>query len=303
LGGDHKAERRKMSGEKQDLTEIQTLCLVGGKKISFDEIFKIVTQNFLVTLDSNTKHDVDTFAATIHTPAIFQASTDLINKSSTSPVLLPVEFSRSALLYTVNALMQGKSGIRSEVIELIIELLNSENVPLFTSVENAQIELVLTLLGHYSSCYSHNGNISSSQALQAAQLAPITLYEHEALTLLNGEYTYPGFASYLTLGAMRAFKSLDVISSFSCESVGIPISSFDAENFDVLRPHRGQMNSASNLRLMLESSGNINTANSNQDLSSFLQIPQVNGPASDLIALAVKSDLPSPFTDPILIDL
>jgi histidine ammonia-lyase len=261
--------------------------VIGGKKISFDEIFKIVTQNVFVTLDSNSKSDVDTFASTIQTRRTYEGS-ELVNKASTA-ALLPVEFSRSAVLYAINALMQGKSGIRSEVIELLAELLNSGNVPLFTSVENAQTELLLTILGRYSSCYSSNGPISSAQALRSASLVPLTLFEHEALTLLNGEYTYPGFVAYITLGALRTFKSLDVISSFSCESVGVPISSFDAENFDALRPHRGQMNSASSLRLMLESSGNVNTANSSQDLASFLQIPQVNGPASDLIALAIKS--------------
>jgi histidine ammonia-lyase len=268
--------------------EKKSTILIGGKKLVFDEIYKITTQNVAISLDLNCKQEVDTNAATIRSKNIYSGSPELSQRVQSSNVFLPVEFSKAAILFAINSLMQGKSGVRSDVIELLTGILNSGSVPLFSSVENAQAELVLTILGQYSSCYSPNGPIPSSEALRSARLAPLALYDHEALTLLNGDLTYPGFATYVVLGASKTFKSLDVISSFSCESVGVPTSSFDAENFDVLRPHRGQMNSASNVRLMLESSGNVNTANSSNDLVSFLQIPQVNGPATDLINQAMK---------------
>jgi histidine ammonia-lyase len=280
--------------------EKKSAILVGGKKLTTDEIYKITSQNVSISLDSNSKQDVDTNAATIRTKTIYSGSSELSQRIRSSNVFLPVEFSKAAILFAINSLMQGKSGLRSEVIEFLTEILNSGFVPLFSSVETAQAELVLTILGEYPSCYSPHGPFSSSQALQSARLAPVALYDHEAITLLNGDFTYPGFAAYLVLGASKTFKSLDVISSFSCECVGVPTSSFDAENFDVLRPHRGQMNSASNVRLMLESSGNVNTASSSDDLTSFLQIPQVNGPASDLINQAMKYDHLPPSSFPLL---
>lgn len=291
-------------GTSQDIqvynnNEKKSILLIGGKKLTLDEIYKIITQSVIISLDSNAKHEVDLNAETIPIKNIYtKSSSELLQRiQSSSNNFFPVEFSKAAILFAINSLAQGKAGVRSDVIELLVGILNSGSVPLFSSVENAQTELVLTLLGQYSSCYSSNGPISSAQALRSARLAPLDLYDHEVLTLLNGDFTFPGFATYVVLGASKTFKSLDVISSFSCESVGVPTSSFDAENFDVLRPHRGQMNSASNIRLMLESSGNVNTANPADNLVSFLQIPQVNGPASDLINQAIKYSTSSNFND------
>lgn len=261
--------------------------LIGGKKITLDEIFKIISQSISLSLDLNILEEIKNNNNNNNSK---NNSFNISNlKIQTKNVFLPIELSKSAIIYTINSLMQGKSGIRSIVIETLVELFNNNNLPLFTSVENAQEELILTLLGQYPYCYSSNGGfISSSQALSLAGLSPITLLDSEGSTLLNGEFTFPGFVSLITLGAVRTFKTIDVISAFSSDSLGISTTAFDAENFDTLRPHRGQMTSASNLRMMLESSGNINTVNNPLDLSSFIDIPQVNGPTNDLINTALK---------------
>lgn len=269
----------------QKKNEKRVNIVVGGKKITIDEIYKVTTQNAFITLDMNALLEVDKYAITLSNQRKFQGSS---LTSSTSELFLPLEFSKSAILYTITSLMQAKSGVRSSVIQAITDLLNYGTVPKFTSVESAQSELVSTLIGQYSYCYSTRGCINASQALQQAGVSPVELLEHEAQTLLNGGYTYPGFAAYIVLGAAKTFKSIDVLSAYSCESVGCSTSAFDAENFDTLRPHRGQMTSASNIRLMLESSGNVNSSNSKQCCASFLQIPQINGPATDLIVQALK---------------
>lgn len=267
------------------LNEKRANIVIGGKKISIDDIFKVITQNSLITLDLNALQEVDRYATTFSGQQNFNGSG---LTTPTTNVFLPIEFSKSALLYAVNSLMQGKSGVRSCVIQVLVDLLNSGIVPMFSSVESAQSELVSTIIGQYSFCYSPAGCITSSQALRQVGATPVSLLDIEAQTLLNGEFSYPGFVAYIVIGASKSFKSIDVISAFSCESVGVSTSAFDAENFDNLRPHRGQMTSASNIRLMLESSGNVNTSNSTQDYSSFLHIPQINGPASDLIVQALK---------------
>ena len=265
--------------------------------ILFSDILKIISFNYVLILNPPSTPSSNSPSTLPISQKHFILNNKLSNKRNEEQFFLPLEFSKAAILYTINSLLQGKSGINQQILSTLITLYNQKTLPFFTSIETSQEELILTLLGQYPSCSSSIGTgiISSLEALSQANLSPLTLLEDEGNTLLHGQFTLPGFIAYLAIGALKTIKTIDVISSFSFDSLGLSTISFEAENFDTLRPHRGQITSAANIRMMLESSGNINTSSttnpsssSSVDLRSFLELPQVNGPTTDLINLAYK---------------
>jgi hypothetical protein len=256
---------------------------VGGRKISITDIAKVSCQNGQVVLDDNLQQEVNSFFNQFNNGKVYKVGSLFGNPNS----FLPVELCRSALFHCISVILQGKSAIRYEVAHVLTALLNSGFVPRFTSVENTQAELLSTIAGQYPFC-SQTGDdmVSSARAFQIAGIDSMDVFEIEALTLLNGELTFPGMVALITHGAASTLRTVDVISSFSCESVNVSTAPFDADLFDIHRPHRGQMASASNLRLMLESSSNVTRAAPTD--GRFSNMPQVHGPAGDLVANSAR---------------
>jgi histidine ammonia-lyase len=100
---------------------------------------------------------------------------------------------------------------------------------------------------------------------------------------------------------------VDPIAALAVEAAGARVDGFDPTLFEILRQHRGQMLSASNLKLLLEGS---KRAGSNKTLgesfAEFHSIPQIVGPAQEAIAIATKCVLLliiSLFGFPIIIDI
>jgi len=212
---------------------------------------------------------------------------------------LPVPLSRAALFARTASLVQGRSGVRVEVIELLVKMLNSKIVPAFSSEENAGRELAAVILGVAGATVTVSAEVKdASSAFSAAGLVHIALTQAEVDTLSRGQFFTTGACCWVAAGSAHLVKSLDGISSLSCEAVGAPLGPYDAERFEIGRQQRGQMLSASNLRLLLEASKRCPPSSSSAtpkqawesgaETTAFQTIPQVHGPAIDSINAAVK---------------
>jgi histidine ammonia-lyase len=273
---------------KKDEKKDPSKCVpVGaGRKVLVSDVSKVAALHYAVSLDLPSLEKID--AELVQTAGVsFDVKKSMKTFSAAANAVYPVTLCRAAVFARISSLMQGKSLIRSEVIQLLADMLDADAVPNFSSAENAGNELVAVLSGADSTCYFKGDIVSTSSALRRAGLAPVQLFADEAATLQNGQFFSTGVASLVASGAANVLSMADGVAALSCEAFGVNVEHFDAARFDSSRQHRGQMASASNLRLMLEGSKRVNSSNSKSG-SSFETVPQTNGPAQESVAIAIK---------------
>jgi histidine ammonia-lyase len=193
---------------------------------------------------------------------------------------------RAVLLLRANALAKGFSGIRTEVVELLLDCLNKgvhpcvpEQGSLGASGDLAPLaHLALVLIGEGEAQY--NGKTSpGAEALRAAGLKPVALEAKEGLALTNGTQIMSAIGSLLVLEAERLAKVADIIGAMSLEAQLGSVRAFNERIHDV-RPHPGQITTARNLRELLKDS-EIMESHKNcpmvQDAYSLRCMPQVHG--------------------------
>jgi histidine ammonia-lyase len=139
---------------------------------------------------------------------------------------------------------------------------------------------------------------------------PIRLQAKEGLALLNGTQFMSAHAVYTLLKAFRLVDYADIIGALSLDSFDGLIEPFRSQ-IQEIRPHPGQIKTASNFRKLLEGSELINRKKAHvQDPYSFRCIPQVHGAVRDAVAYVANvveteinsvTDNPTVFPDDDLI--
>eukprot|EP00981_Chlorochromonas_danica_P002793 scaffold539_cov187-Ochromonas_danica.AAC.14 len=90
--------------------------------------------------------------------------------------------------------------------------------------------------------------------------------------------------------ASQVIRLADTINVLTCEAMGAPLDAFDSSLFETFRQHRGQMQSASNLKALLEGSKRVTSSfnSMNKEAWVIVDIPQTTGPAIDIFAMASR---------------
>jgi histidine ammonia-lyase len=210
----------------------------------------------------------------------------LLSHAAGTGANLDTQIVRAMLLLRANALAKGYSGIRTEVVQLLIDCLNKgihprvpEQGSLGASGDLAPLShLALVLIGEGEAEFE--GTMQRGRdALKAAGLAPVVLQAKEGLALTNGTQLMSAFGSLIVLEAERVAKLADIIGAMSLEAQLGSVRAFNARIHEV-RPHPGQMAAAANLRLLLKDS-EIVASHANcpmvQDAYSLRCMPQVHG--------------------------
>lgn len=249
-----------------------------GKKISLDEFVKVTFYSQTVVL-----------AGSDATPSKPRFSNNL-SVSLGKDGYTAKSICRAGLLCRASSYAQVRSANQS-VLQVLVSLLNSNVVPAFTSIDNAGNELTSFLSGN-GVCYvnSNEDLVSASEGLALAQLSALQLSPEEANELKAYPFLTIGLGGILSAASTNLIRVVDCVSALSCEAAGSGVDSFDAANFEVGRPHRGQMQSASNLRLLLDGSKRIGTCPKDKraQVVSLQSAPQATGPCRDVILAAVK---------------
>ena len=208
---------------------------------------------------------------------------------------LPDDVVRAMLLLRANTLAVGLSGVRVEVPELLIGLLNAAVHPvvpgrgsLGASGDLAPLaHLALVLIGEGEASVDGAGPGAGADALARAGLTPLTLGAKEGLALLNGTQLMAGIGVLAQHDALRLALTADVIGAMSLEAMLGTGAAFD-ERLVGARPHPGQVASARHLRALLAGSeiGASHAASDHrvQDAYSLRCMPQVHGAARDALA-------------------
>ncbi|UCF21198.1 MAG: histidine ammonia-lyase [Gemmatimonadota bacterium] len=227
------------------------------------------------------------------------------------------EVSRAIILLRANSLARGNSGIRREVVELLLDLLRKGIEPLVPEFGSVGASGDLAPLAHVASCllgeglvHARGGAEPARAALDRAGLRPIKVREKEGLALINGTQATTALGVLALLKAESAVETAELAGAMSLEGLkGTPVP-FD-ERVHEARPHPGQLVSAARLRALLSSSEIRESHRYGDprvhDAYSLRCMPQVHGAARDVfgfvrrvleIEINSSTDNPLVFVDP-----
>ncbi|MDQ3691428.1 MAG: histidine ammonia-lyase [Chloroflexota bacterium] len=208
---------------------------------------------------------------------------------------LPDEVVRAMLVLRANTLAVGLSGVRVEVAELLIGMLNAAVHPVVPSRGSLGASgdlaplahLAMVLIGEGEATIDGAGPELGADALARANLAPLTLGAKEGLALLNGTQLMAGIGALAHHDALRLALTADVVGAMSLEAMLGTGAAF-AEELVAARPHPGQVASARHLRALLAeseiwASHREDTEHRVQDAYSLRCMPQVHGAARDAL--------------------
>ncbi|MGI8432376.1 MAG: histidine ammonia-lyase, partial [Chthoniobacterales bacterium] len=223
---------------------------------------------------------------------------------------------RAMMLLRANVLTLGFSGIRLEVIELLVAMLNRGVIPVVpekgsvgASGDLAPLaHLALAVIGEGESFYEGQ-RLPSGAALEQAGLEPAVLQAKEGLALLNGTQAMHAVGGLALWRAKRLARVADVAGAMTLEALRGTPAAFD-ERIHQARPHPSQIAVAKHLRALLQQSeiraSHLTDDPRVQDAYSLRCMPQVHGAVRGALAhceeiLAIESgsatDNPLVFTD------
>ena len=205
---------------------------------------------------------------------------------------IPDETARLMILFRINSIAKGYSGVRLELIETLIRFFNSGIVPLIPSQGSVGSSGDLAPLSHLALCLigeglcKYNGKVLSSKAAFAkCGIKIVELSAKEGLALINGTQMMTAYLVSSVYDAIMLSKLADVSGSLSLDAMKGSVKAFDAK-IQQVRPHKGQIKSAANLRALLKGS-EINKSHAGcdkvQDAYSLRCMPQVHGAVRDTI--------------------
>ncbi|MBW3141342.1 histidine ammonia-lyase [Ferrimonas balearica] len=194
---------------------------------------------------------------------------------------------RLMMVLKINSLARGFSGIRREVIDALIALVNAGVYPIVpekgsvgASGDLAPLShMVLPLLGEGEVRY-HGQVIKATDGLAKAGLKPMTLAAKEGLALLNGTQASTALALEGLFHAEDLWAGGSVVGAISVEAALGSRRPFDPRVHEV-RGQRGQIDAAATFRHLLGTESELGDSHANcdkvQDPYSLRCQPQVMG--------------------------
>ncbi|MFC0524387.1 histidine ammonia-lyase [Pontibacillus salicampi] len=193
--------------------------------------------------------------------------------------------SRAMVLLRLNALLKGYSGVRDDVINQLVLLINQQIHPVIpqqgslgASGDLAPLShLALVLIGEGKVMY-HNELYTTEKVFQKEGITPIRLQAKEGLALINGTQamTAQGIINYIE--AEKLALQADWIASLTLEGLNGIIDAFHP-SIHKARGYQEQIDVAARIRTILSDS-KLTTSQGElrvQDAYSLRCIPQVHG--------------------------
>ena len=210
--------------------------------------------------------------------------------------LVPKEIVKLMLLFKIQSLSYGHSGIQLETVQRLVDFYNNDILPVVYTQGSLGASGDLAPLAHMSLPLIGKGKvfykdeiIESEAVLKTFDWRPIKLQSKEGLALLNGTQFMSAYGVYLLLKSYKLSYLADLIGSVSLDAFDGRIEPFN-ELVHLVRPHNGQLKTAERVREFLEGSELISQQKKHiQDPYSFRCIPQVHGATKDTLAFVEKT--------------
>lgn len=230
---------------------------------------------------------------------------------------VPHSIVKIMLLLKIKSLCYGNSGVQLVTVERLIDFYNNDILPVVYTQGSLGASGDLSPLAHLclpligeGEVFMNGNRITAKQMLTEKGWETITLKSKEGLALLNGTQFMSSYGAYILLKTSKLSQLADVIGAVSLEGFDGRIDPFN-NLIHIVRPHKGQVNTAVRITEILEGSELIKQPKKHvQDPYSFRCIPQVHGASKDAIEYVEKvfkteinsvTDNPNIFVDEDLI--
>ncbi|MBN2045153.1 MAG: histidine ammonia-lyase [Anaerolineales bacterium] len=214
----------------------------------------------------------------------------------TGPDFLP-EITRAAILIRANTLAAGHSGIRTVLIENLLQMLNKNVTPCIPSQGSLGSSGDLAPLSHLALVLTTDEDdreedsgfaiyqgqrMSGKAAMAASQIERLPLKAKEGLALNNGATFSAAIAVLVCDLAETLILTAEVAAAASLEALLGASAAFDPR-LHQSRNQIGQIEVARRIRSLTTESTLLNAAGRVQDAYSLRCAPQVQGPARDTL--------------------
>ncbi|QVJ02381.1 tyrosine 2,3-aminomutase [Nocardiopsis eucommiae] len=176
--------------------------------------------------------------------------------------LFSEEEARAILTARLNALAKGYSAVRPELIERMALYLNQGIVPAIPEIGSLGASGDLAPLSHIASTLIGEGyllrdgtRVPTGPVLRELGIEPLELRFKEGLALINGTSGMTGLGSLVVSRALDQVRQAEIITALVLEALRASSSPFEPEGHDTARPHRGQIDTAANMRTLIRGSG------------------------------------------------
>jgi histidine ammonia-lyase len=221
-----------------------------------------------------------------------------------------IETIRAAMIMRANTFAKGFSGIRLEVVETLLQMINKGVTPWVPEQGSVGASGDLAPLSHIALVLSrgvvndyeeHSGKAyfydrkagewklhSGIKAMERAKIPRIILEAKEGLALNNGTQISAALLASALYDAFRIVKNADIAMAITLEALEGISAAFRPEIHD-LRPHPGQIKTASNIRKLTSGSKFLDRQPQKvQDAYSLRCHPQVMAGVRDALDYILK---------------
>ena len=210
--------------------------------------------------------------------------------------LLPADVVRAAMILRANVLLRPTSGVRPELVDALVALLNAGLVPAVPEQGSVGASGDLAPLSHIALVLMGEGVLADGRrakdALVASGLAPFSFAPKEGISFINGTQAQTALLALLVHDAGALWRTAVGAAAMSLEALRgtpVPLDPRIHEN----RPHPGQLEAARLMRELLADSEIRESHRENddrvQDAYSLRCAPQVLGAVHDAIRFATAT--------------
>ncbi|HTT45013.1 MAG TPA: histidine ammonia-lyase [Thermoplasmata archaeon] len=201
------------------------------------------------------------------------------------------EDARAAMISRMNTHCWGHSGIRHEIVELMVDMLNRGVTPVMCQKGSVgacgdlspMAQMALVFMGE-GEAFHDGKRLPGAEALQEAALTPIAFRERDGLASINGSNVITGMGCLQLVDAERWIRTQEVTLAMTLEALNANLAAYDHRVHDV-RGYPGAQVCAENIRKLTEGSELLKRPGKKvQDAYSLRSSPQVIGAARDALA-------------------
>ena len=291
-----------------------------GENLTIDELYEIMKNRFEVKLSGSAQDEINRSAQIVQAiladkKRIYGITTGfgylqkvkislndtkklqenlIVSHSAGVGSELSHDIVRGMMALQINKFARGHSGIRLDVVDYLLKLLNNNIIPSIPSKGSLGASGDLAPLAHLSLVllgkgYAyHNGKMMTGEdALKSINLNPLELIAKEGLALLNGTQAMTSVTALSIKNAYYLVKIANIATALSME--------IHEGNLDCLhplihqaRPHSGQIEAARMILGYLEGSQRVQQLIGRQDAYSIRCAPAVHGAVYDTIEHAKR---------------
>jgi len=206
----------------------------------------------------------------------------------------PIEYIRGAMLGRINVHANGRSGIRLQITQTLVDMLNKGVTPYVCQKGSVgacgdlapMSQIALLLLGE-GKAYYKGELLEGKEAMERAEIEIPGLQARDGLGTINGSNVLTAMSALLIYDANNFFKQAEIAAAMSLEAMKANMRPYDTRLHEV-RGFVGSVRSAAAIRKLVAggdlAEGKIKCKV--QDAYSMRSTPQVIGAAHDALQYA-----------------